>query len=526
MMNLASGDTPSNPVSLPRVFRGSRMRVVSVTGGKGGVGKSSIAVNLALGLERLGGRVLLLDGDLGLANADQLLGVQASSTLWDVMQNRLALTDAVIETPWGVSLLPACSGRTEMAELDDIARASLIRGVKGLSDHFDFVIVDTAAGIGDTAVGLAQAGDVVLAVATPDPTSVRDAFSIMKVLAKERGVRRISLVANMVSSPAEGMDLFRRVSSVTSRFLPLTLGYAGAVVRSAHEQGGHGSQPAHGIPPGVHGRPADRQDRLPRSLAGQGGLAERSGARGNAMTRAPDNRAPVSEEKRNELAKSYLPIVRKIAMGLSNKAPPSVSMDDLIGAGLIGLMDAASRYDPERKEQFGAFVATRVRGAMIDELRAADPLSRDLRVKSNVLSKTIHDLKHELSRQPTEDEIIERLDMPRENYHQMLVQLQQATFLSPVNVEQAIEGARGYPDRVPGNPQDSYLFAELQERLAGAIGELSEKEQRVLAMYYKDDLSLKEIGDKFGFTDSRACQIRSQAIHRLRAMLQEEEDDG
>ncbi|MBN2340621.1 MAG: FliA/WhiG family RNA polymerase sigma factor [Deltaproteobacteria bacterium] len=239
----------------------------------------------------------------------------------------------------------------------------------------------------------------------------------------------------------------------------------------------------------------------------------------------PKKESRVSIEQRNELATSYLPIVRKIAMGLSTKAPPSVTFDDLVGAGLIGLMDAASRFDPEKREQFGAFVATRVRGAMIDELRNNDPLSRDLRFKSNKLTKTIHNLTHEIGRQPSEEEISEKMGLSLNEYHTLLVQLQQATFLSPVNVEQALETSKGFMDTAPGNPQDSYLFAELTGRLARAIAKLTEKEQRILSMYYKDELSLKEIGDRFGVTDSRACQVRTQAIHRLKALL-EEEDNG
>ncbi|MDJ0761601.1 MAG: AAA family ATPase [Myxococcota bacterium] len=218
-------------VALPRVFRGSGMRLISITGGKGGVGKSSIAVNLALGLSRLGGRILLVDGDLGLANADQLLGVHAPATLLDVVQGRIDLADAVLETPWDICLLPTCSGRKEMAELDEHSRSALINNVKALRDKFDFVVVDTAAGIGETTLDLARIGDIVLAVVTPDPTSVRDAFSVMKILTKEYGIRRISLVANMVSNRADGLAIFKRLTGVTTRFLPVTLELAGIVVR-------------------------------------------------------------------------------------------------------------------------------------------------------------------------------------------------------------------------------------------------------------------------------------------------------
>jgi len=221
----------SRVVALPRVFRGRKVRFISITGGKGGVGKSSIAVNLALGIAKLGGRVLLLDGDLGLANADQLLGVHAPSTLWDVVEGRVEIKDAVLKTQWDVSLLPACSGRKEMAELTKKSRAALLDGIINLGKDYDYVIIDTAAGIGETTISLAHAGDIVLAVATPDPTSVRDAFSVMKILSKEYGVRNISLIANKVSSRDDGLALYKRLSGVTDRFLPLSLSLAGIVVR-------------------------------------------------------------------------------------------------------------------------------------------------------------------------------------------------------------------------------------------------------------------------------------------------------
>ncbi|MDD5308884.1 MAG: P-loop NTPase [Deltaproteobacteria bacterium] len=230
MTTQAARGRPAAVSELPRVFRRREPRIISVTGGKGGVGKSSVAVNLALGLQALGGRILLLDGDLGLANADQLLGVRAASTLWTVIRGEIALENAVVETPYGISLLPACSGREEMANLGGEAHTALVRGVRGLAGRFDFVVVDTAAGIGTTAIGLASAGDTILDVTTPDPTAVRDAFSIAKVLSKGHGVRRIELVVNMVSGRDEGLDLFRRLSAVAGRFLPVTLGLAGCVV--------------------------------------------------------------------------------------------------------------------------------------------------------------------------------------------------------------------------------------------------------------------------------------------------------
>jgi RNA polymerase sigma factor for flagellar operon FliA len=230
----------------------------------------------------------------------------------------------------------------------------------------------------------------------------------------------------------------------------------------------------------------------------------------------------MSRQEQEALARDYLPLVRRIAAGLSRKAPPSVTLDDLVSAGLYGLVDAASRYDRDREDQFQSYAEARVRGAMIDELRSAGPLSRDLRVKSQNLTKTIQKLERTLGRQPFQNEIAEELGMDIGHYHGLLVKLGHTTVLSPEIVEQAMDRPRGYPERIPGNPQDDYLFAELRDRLAEAIAALSEREQRVLSMYYKDEMSLKDIGEVFDVSESRICQVRSEAVHRLRAILLED----
>lgn len=228
----------------------------------------------------------------------------------------------------------------------------------------------------------------------------------------------------------------------------------------------------------------------------------------------------MSRADQENLARQYMPLVKRIAIGLSRKAPPSVTVDDLVSAGLYGLVDAASRYDPERADQFQSYAEARVRGAMIDELRSVGPLSRDLRAKSQKLSQTIQKLERELGRQPEQEEIAKNMGIEMGEYHKLLMQLRHATVLSPEIVDQAMERPRGYPERVPGNPQDDYMYQELRDRLADAISKLSEREQRVLSMYYKDELSLKDIGEKFDVSESRICQVRSEAVHRLKALLE------
>ena len=234
-MNTVS-EPANHPIQLPRVYRGKGLSIVSITGGKGGVGKSSVSANLAIALSHLGGRVLLLDGDLAMANADQMMGIHVPMTLWNVIQGEISLEESVVKTPWGVSLICASSGRQEMAELDFPTRQSLLDRVKLLGEQYDYVVIDTPAGIGGVSIDFASVADLVFAVATPDPASVRDVFAIMKVLSKEKGVKRIQLVANMVSSKGEGVDLFKRVSGVAARFLPITLGLGGIILKDPSMQ--------------------------------------------------------------------------------------------------------------------------------------------------------------------------------------------------------------------------------------------------------------------------------------------------
>jgi flagellar biosynthesis protein FlhG len=205
------------------------VRVVAVASGKGGVGKTNVSVNVALALAEMGRRVMLLDADLGLANIDVLLGLQPRFTLSDVLEGRCTLEDTFLEGPLGITVVPASSGKRRMAELTFSEHAGLIRAFSTMNRELDAMIVDTAAGISGSVCNFAEAAQEVIVVVCNEPTSITDAYALIKVLSREHGVERVQVLANSVRSTHEGRELFEKLGRVSERFLDVTLGYLGAV---------------------------------------------------------------------------------------------------------------------------------------------------------------------------------------------------------------------------------------------------------------------------------------------------------
>lgn len=214
------------------------VKVIAVTGGKGGVGKTNISVNLSIALADLRRRVLLLDADLGLANVDILLGLKPKKTLADVMSGECSMQDVIVNGPAGVRIVPASSGIQHMAGLSSREHAALINGFSQLADQIDVMIVDTAAGISENVVNFVRASQEVLVVVCDEPSSITDAYALIKLLNKEHDMFRFKVVANMTRSTQEGVLLFNKLNAACERFLDVALQYVGNVpfdenVRSA-----------------------------------------------------------------------------------------------------------------------------------------------------------------------------------------------------------------------------------------------------------------------------------------------------
>jgi flagellar biosynthesis protein FlhG len=214
------------------------VQVIAVTGGKGGVGKTSVAVNLAAALAAQGKRVLLFDGDMGLANVDVLLGLTPRHTLEHVLDGRCTLEEAVIESPLGFKVLPGASGVARLSELSTVEHLGLVQAFSHLTAGLDVLVVDTAAGISDSVRQFCQAAQQVLVVLRDEPASLTDAYALIKLLNRGNGVRRFRILANMSPAQGAGEAVFRKLERVTNRFLDVVLEYAGEIpddsfVRSA-----------------------------------------------------------------------------------------------------------------------------------------------------------------------------------------------------------------------------------------------------------------------------------------------------
>lgn len=200
---------------------GQRPQRICVSSGKGGVGKTSIAVNLAVALAQAGHRVLLVDGDLGLANVDIVLGLSVSRTLRETVEQGAPLREILATVSEGFQVLPASSGVPEMANLSAEEQAFLTNALEQVEQGFDYVLVDAAAGIGESVLWFNRWAEHSLVVLAPDPTSMTDAYALIKVMASRYGRRGFSLVVNNVKSQREGEEVFAGLASVLQRFLHL-----------------------------------------------------------------------------------------------------------------------------------------------------------------------------------------------------------------------------------------------------------------------------------------------------------------
>ena len=208
-----------------------KIRVISVTSGKGGVGKSNVVANLALAMTRLGSKVLIIDADLGLGNINVLLGLKPAYTLNDLFSGDKGLSDIIVEGPGGIKVIPAGSGIQKYTRLSREERIRLLNELDDLEEDFDTIIIDTESGISDNVIYFTSAAQEIVVVVSPEPASITDCYALIKLLSTTQGEHHFKVLINMVQDSDEALKTYYRLASVVGRFLEISLDYLGCVLR-------------------------------------------------------------------------------------------------------------------------------------------------------------------------------------------------------------------------------------------------------------------------------------------------------
>ena len=233
---------------------------------------------------------------------------------------------------------------------------------------------------------------------------------------------------------------------------------------------------------------------------------------------------PLSAEKRNELILTYTPLIKYIAARLAARLPAQVSLDDLISCGIIGLIDAINKFDVSKNVQFKTYAEFRVKGAMLDELRALDWVPRSVRRKTTDLEKAYADIEKQMGRPATDEEVAKTMSLALDDFYKLLDETKSVSFMdieflrqkSMETSDPTLAETFAMDDR---DPFTSLNLTQIRELLASAIADLPEKEKLTVSLYYQEELTMKEIGEVLGYTESRISQMHSKAMFRLRAKL-------
>lgn len=238
----------------------------------------------------------------------------------------------------------------------------------------------------------------------------------------------------------------------------------------------------------------------------------------------------ISAEQKDKLIMEYAPLIKFIAQKIAVRLPSNIELDDLISSGVIGLMDAIEKYDPTRDNKFKTYAEFRIRGSILDELRAQDWVPRSVRDKAKMLDRTMIELEAEMGRSASDEEVSARLNISMDEFHDLVNQVRPVSLLSiddaatfsnvdKKSILNILEGTKF------NNPYNQLNIKSVKEIVAKAIEDLPERQRLVLSLYYYEDLNLKEIGKILRVTESRVSQLHAQAITRLRAKLVQHFED-
>jgi RNA polymerase sigma factor for flagellar operon FliA len=230
--------------------------------------------------------------------------------------------------------------------------------------------------------------------------------------------------------------------------------------------------------------------------------------------------ASVEYKDANELVVAHEPLVKRIAFHLMSRLPASVQVDDLIQAGMIGLIEASRKFDPEQGASFDTYAGIRIRGAMLDEIRRTDWTPRSVHRKAREVAEAVRKIENEKGRDARDVEVAEAMGLGLEEYHKILQDATGCRIFSFEDPGSLGEDGLAQSHRQPNQPLENLQNCDFKHGLAGAIKGLPERERLVMALYYDEELNLREIGEILGVSESRVCQIHGQALIRLRARME------
>jgi RNA polymerase sigma factor for flagellar operon FliA len=234
-------------------------------------------------------------------------------------------------------------------------------------------------------------------------------------------------------------------------------------------------------------------------------------------------RAKVSRERRDQIVLDHLPLVKAIAIRVHENLPVHVDLDDLIHAGVLGLFDAVAKYDSAKNVAFHCYAKHRVKGAILDSLRQMDWASRDLRKRQKQVDSVTRDLSAQFGRAPTESEVAAEMGLPMERWHRMLIELRTVGVVSgSTGPDQDRDRTQEFAAAPDFRPDRMCEQDQLKETLARAIGTLPARYQKVVFLYYTNDLTMREIGEMLGVNESRISQIHKTALRKMAVVLQSE----
>lgn len=264
-----------------------------------------------------------------------------------------------------------------------------------------------------------------------------------------------------------------------------------------------------------------------KNSGGSASAAEQAVANGNSsalLRKYKEEPSKLTPQQKDKLIMEYAPLIKFIAQKIAVRLPANIELDDLISSGVIGLMDAIDKYDPSRDNKFKTYAEFRIRGSILDELRAQDWVPRSVRDKSKMIDRALIELEAQLGRTATDEEVAEKLGVSMDDFHDLLNQVKPVSLLSiddsatfsnvdKKSILNLLETCK------LSNPFNQLNLKSVKDIVAEAIEELPERQRLVLSLYYYEDLNLKEIGRVLRVTESRVSQLHAQAISRLRAKL-------